>query len=488
MDNTTSNPEPLKSGHSLVKKIKISWFCNCNALFKKPRLVSPVSESREQDKSKSYPIVEQPSKHLYEEDVANYYCEALTLYKRNVGEDLSVTLRVPLLLGAFVGLIPIQGIRQNGNQSFSWLHYRTLISTAVVGVLLMNTVFIAHNFILKVASGKNHAGEMILTFSGVWFYSAGTLVYIFFLLRSKRLCEYFKFWTETSIAVSSCMIPERRVRKDVKLITTFVLLDCLGENILYHFHAMKLEQREKMSALSFSDFLRDYYDSNQYIFPFFSYNAIVSLALLVTNKLATYAWNFGDIILILISRALYGRYLCLNTFLEQQYEPHGCILLIKKGSVSWRSIRKNFLRLTELLEEANGIFSPLVWLSYTTDIFFVCRQLYEGLASKSTAGKAVDKIYMVWSLIHLIVRTLGVNLMAAKINEEAHRMSKVLQHCHPDEYDEEVRRLERFLGSRMIGITGSGCFIITKSFVFMIISAIFTLEVVLLQNGHLTLG
>jgi len=54
-------------------------------------------------------------------------------------------------------------------------------------------------------------------------------------------------WMETSMAVSGSMMPETRIRKDVNVITTLVLLDCLGENIMYHIHAMKLEQRGRIS-------------------------------------------------------------------------------------------------------------------------------------------------------------------------------------------------------------------------------------------------
>jgi hypothetical protein len=55
-----------------------------------------------------------------------------------------------------------------------------------------------------------------------------------------------------------------------------------------------------------------------------------------------------------------------------------------------------------------------------------------------SARWTISKVYVAWSLIHLIIRTIGVNLMAAKINEHAHRISKILQHCHPQEYDDDV--------------------------------------------------
>jgi len=89
--------------------------------------------------------------------------------------------------------------------------------------------------------------------------------------------------------------------------------------------------------LTFEDVLKDYFDSNQYIFPFFNYNPVIALVLLFTNKLTTYAWNFGDVFLMVMFRALYSRYNSLNRFLESLMTPDGSVSLIKKGiEIFWK--------------------------------------------------------------------------------------------------------------------------------------------------------
>jgi hypothetical protein len=88
-----------------------------------------------------------------------------------------------------------------------------------------------------------------------------------------------------------------------------------------------------LGSLTFDEVLKDYYDSNQYISNFFNYNSVITLIFLFVNKLATYAWNFGDIFLMVISRALYARYASLNNFLESLMVPDGSVCLIKKGKL-----------------------------------------------------------------------------------------------------------------------------------------------------------
>ncbi|OXA56316.1 Gustatory receptor for sugar taste 64a [Folsomia candida] len=389
------------------------------------------------------------------------------------GDDLYAVLRMPIIIGACFGLIPIRGLREEcfhpDKQVFGWKHIRTLITIIVTFLIFLNTFFITHSFFIGIISKQNNsAGSLVLSFSGVWFYTAGTLVYAFFLLRSKRLCAYFGHWVKVSEQICDTLQPDWNICRDVNLICILVLLDCLAENTLFHFHAMRPQQRGRMGSLTFEEVLRDYYNSNQYIFPFFNYSPAVTLGLLFTNKLATYAWNFGDIFLMIFSRALYARYASLNSFIESLMVPDGSVCLIKKGTVSWANVRRNFLLITKLLEEGNQLLSPLIWLSYITDIFFVCRQLYEGLAPSANDRYPINKVYMAWSLFHLIIRTIGVNWMAAKICESAHKISKILQHCYPEEYDDDVRRLERYLSTKIIGITGNGCFIITRSFILMV--------------------
>jgi len=116
MEEVSKSREYLRQSNPKV--VQIPWFCRCCGVCKKSGLNHP--EPNENDQGWH---TDQPSKHLYTETEVKYYSEAFINYKRSIGEDLAVSLRIPLLFGAFVGLIPIQGLRSNGNQKFKYFIY-----------------------------------------------------------------------------------------------------------------------------------------------------------------------------------------------------------------------------------------------------------------------------------------------------------------------------------------------------------------------------
>ena len=86
----------------------------------------------------------------------------------------------------------------------------------------------------------------MLGFSGVWFYSVGTLIYAFFLLRADGLALYFENWCNVSQSLKDTLTQDKRLTRNINLIVAFVFLDCLTENVLFHFHAMDPKKRDNM--------------------------------------------------------------------------------------------------------------------------------------------------------------------------------------------------------------------------------------------------
>lgn len=61
------------------------------------------------------------------------------------------------------------------------------------------------------------------------------------------------------------------------------------------------------------------------------YSSLNILAVFICNKFAVYAWNFGDIFIIIISRALYGKFKGFVEIMEKeiQHKVIGWFLFIK---------------------------------------------------------------------------------------------------------------------------------------------------------------
>lgn len=93
--------------------------------------------------------------------------------------------------------------------------------------------------------------ELILVFSGVWFYLVGALICTFFLYKSKHLCQYFDKWSAASYILAEYSKSDKAISKHVNIITAILLVNCIGENVLYHFHAMEDERRSQFLSKSY---------------------------------------------------------------------------------------------------------------------------------------------------------------------------------------------------------------------------------------------
>lgn len=85
--------------------------------------------------------------------------------------------------------------------------------------------------------------DLIMILSGVWFYLIGTFICAFFLCKSKQICCYFDEWNQVSKEISGCSKPDLKINQHVALISGAIFINCVGENVLYHFHAMGDQQR-----------------------------------------------------------------------------------------------------------------------------------------------------------------------------------------------------------------------------------------------------
>ncbi|CAG7717140.1 unnamed protein product, partial [Allacma fusca] len=354
-------------------------------------------------------------------------------------ESLFYAMKLPLLIGAMWGLLPLRDLEGKSAEITwkSWANCRTLVSLQIILLVGCFTMFIGIDFIIEVSqSTGNSIGSIAGKLSGVWFYTAGLFVYLFALLRSKQAAEFFRLWKRISQRIRTTVSESGKLKRELNIICLTVLASATGENILFHVYSMRTGIVSRGLELTFWNFLEDYYNSNQYIKRFFSYDPVITVLMFVVNKMALFAWNFGDIILMMISWSLYTRFRAINSFVEQYLSWDLPIPYTKQGMIPWHKVRRNYMRTVRLLDEADKIFYPLIWVSYSTNIFFVCNQLYIGIRN-ADIKTTVERIYLVWSFLHLSLRTLAVNLFAARINESSQDLSRLLQFCPPNEYDPE---------------------------------------------------
>lgn len=92
-------------------------------------------------------------------------------------------------------------------------------------------------------------------------------------------------------------------------------------------------------------------------------------------------------------------------------------------------------------------------------------------------------VYEVWSIIHLILRTVIVTIACSRVNFHAHKVRDVYRDCPEQYYDTYIAREDmRVVSGPQIGFSGMGCFVLNQTTLLSIVSVIFTVEIILLQS------
>lgn len=104
-----------------------------------------------------------------------------------------------------------------------------------------------------------------------------------------------------------------------------------------------------------------------HIFAVLPYSKWITACLLFINLALTFAWNYMDIFIMLISIGLSTRFQQINLRLSRlSCDPAPAVLL---------EIRQHYVLLCELLEMVDENLAPIIMLSCTNNLYFICFQL-----------------------------------------------------------------------------------------------------------------
>lgn len=150
---------------------------------------------------------------------------------------------------------------------------------------------------------------------------------------------------------------------------------------------------------------------------------------------------------------------------------------------AWENVYQDHRNLCKLLFHVDHFFSPIIFGSYTCNLFFISLQLFDGLnISEGSDENVMQTAYKIWSILHLIMRTTIVTVTCSRVNKYAHKIRDIYRECPEQFYDNQVQREDmRVTSGPHIGLTGMGCFIVNQSTLLSIISVVFTVEIILLQ-------
>ncbi|XP_014604668.1 PREDICTED: gustatory receptor for sugar taste 64f-like [Polistes canadensis] len=177
-----------------------------------------------------------------------------------------------------------------------------------------------------------------------------------------------------------------------------------------------------------SDIVAEYFESQfPQVFSRKTYSLWKAILVDTVNILSTFSWNFVDLFLILVSMALADQFQQLNSRLNSV-----------KGKTMpdwwWAEARNDYNHLAGLTRRVDSHISTIVFLSFATDLYFICIQL---LFSFNLQRSHIQKIYFCFSFGFLLTRTTAVSLYAASVHDESRLPAPILYSVSSASYSTE---------------------------------------------------
>ncbi|CAL8093415.1 unnamed protein product [Orchesella dallaii] len=407
-------------------------------------------------------------------------------------DDLFSTFRGFLILGRILGVVPISGVFKKSYNDLYFSRYSFASITSYICIVLL-----AFNASLGVANAvrdqKRNALEIARSIGTPIFNLWGLFIYTYFLLRGEEFLKIFKFWASCNLYYSK---KDTYLYRIVVIISVIVFTSAVLENAILHMeffeafddingHIVKYGKETGDAPIHKMYYWRGHVFWNNVV----GYHPIFMVIAFFTHKWVLYGWNYIDVFMALFCRALYYKFKVLckaaedTLFLPLPLKSPDVYTPSEFDRQAWLQLTRDHEQLCNLIDVMNRFFSPLLFVSYSVNIYFVCMQLLGALNPEFVAHSVVHSIYAPWSFVHIIARIFLLSICAAKINEYAHNIRNVVQRCPVELYDGSIAKLDKRVNvGPKLGFSGLGCFVVTKPFMLSILNVVFTIEIVLLQG------
>ncbi|XP_077285666.1 gustatory receptor for sugar taste 64a-like isoform X1 [Arctopsyche grandis] len=388
-------------------------------------------------------------------------------------ESFQSSMKNTLSVAYAVGLFPIKGIRENQAIALSYnkLSVPSFLSLFTILTLLWAAILsLVHTIrsLLKVNSGKS-GGFANATAGGIFYSNAFVSSCIFRKLASTWPNIMIQWEKHEKDAY-----PYPKLRARTRAIAIIILILALTEHMLsIGINTPTCRANILLGNSTLRECLKEYcLRSHSFIFNAVQYNMALGLFIFYVSKVATFAWNFQDLFLILTCSGLVAKYRNINNKILKTD-------IAASNIKDWRFMRELYTNCSELARDFSSMLGPLVLLSFTNNLYFICLQMLNGLAP-SLQGP-LHNAYFFGSFGFMVGRLICVALAAAAVPIEARRSLPFLRCCPASTYCLEIQRLGFQLTHDEVGLTGMGFFTVNRNFMLGVAGAVATYEVVLLQ-------
>ncbi|KAJ8733777.1 hypothetical protein PYW07_014328 [Mythimna separata] len=387
-------------------------------------------------------------------------------------------MKVTLTVGQYFGLCPVQGIHENDASKlrFNYISWRCLYTYLSMTGQFTLAFVLTLSFFRETSSSVDTATSLI-------FYSlAFTTTTLFWRIAKKwpKLCML--------IAKVESVDPttDLKLGRNFNICCIGVLTLALVEHIFSDLQGISFTLDCDPDLPLYETFMKR---SFSWLFLYIPYNTFFGILFQFLNIQSTFNWNFTDVFVICMSMYLTSR---LNQVNQR------IIAAKDKNSPSsfWRAMREDYNRSVHLVRQVDKIIGGVIFISFASNLFFVCSQLLHTLAGgiKATQkcrpdssedhrlmGGYVHSIYFVFSFAFLVVRSLAVSLTAAKVHAASLEPAHSLYDVSSSNYCVEVERFLAQIHGDTVALTGLQFFQVKRGLVLTIAGTIVTYELVLMQ-------
>ncbi|XP_075990661.1 gustatory receptor for sugar taste 64f-like [Anticarsia gemmatalis] len=391
---------------------------------------------------------------------------------------LLACLRHAMRLCRWAGYFPVQGLDQryaDGTRFEVKCFYSIFFIATLLGQGIMCCFSIIWFFDSEVT---------LPTVSSVIFNVTTLIAAILFARLAKQWPTLMKKAEETEQSLTKLKLDNRTVWKSSAVAYIIMILA-----LIEHIMCTNFAARFVMQCLHESTITRNVMEHFfTYRMPYVSkYIAYSPLNIAVTQFFltqATFIWSFTDVLTI-----------CISIYLTSHFDSLNKVISCKKfnNSVSWGQLREHYSKIVVLVKEIDKQLSSFILLSFFTDLFYICQQLFNSLhrnyatiqyCSDSDTNKVLSSpyylLYYLYSFLFLVLRALSLSLYAANVHAAAQEPIIAVYDVPTSEYNQDVQRFQLQIHCTKIALSGK-FFYVTRSMVLQVIGTIITYELVLLQ-------
>uniref|UniRef100_A0A2A4JFH7 Gustatory receptor n=1 Tax=Heliothis virescens TaxID=7102 RepID=A0A2A4JFH7_HELVI len=404
----------------------------------------------------------------------------LSMRRPNKRCGLHVCLRHAMRLARWTGFFPVQGLGQpfaDGTRFNIKSLYFIYNFTTLLGQLVMACFSIVLFFQTEVT---------LNSISNVIFYSTSLTSAVLFLKLAKQWPILMAKALETEQALTELKLKNKVVVKCCVIAyvaMTVALVEhilCTSFNITFVMHCLK-------EAGITTNVMENYVVHRMpYVFNYIPYSLFGAFLFEFLCLQSTFVWSFNDVFITCFSVYITAYFRNLNKVVTANSRKD-------KDMIPWSTLRVHYSKLVKLVKEIDAQISSFILLTFFTDLFYICLQLFNSLHRNYVSFKYCNELqtkqaltspsyllYYLYSVVFLVLRAMMMSLFASNVHcaslEPAHAVYDVPSAL----YDNEVRRFQLQLHHTKVALTGK-FFYVTRNMVLKVVGTIITYEIVLLQ-------